>query len=125
MKLTSTCCVCVSEVQGGLSTNGDPYGDRKKHGLPTFEWRFYCWKCANIGYAWAEELEKEVTKILRERGLCGFLEAWVGRCTNPQNCARHSNQKCFACKKQAVKNCSHAGMLVCGMPECADHTHKH
>jgi len=54
---------------------------------------------------------------------CGFDEAWVGKCQNPTPCPKHDNQRCFQCGKKATKNCSIAGSLVCGMPECDEHSH--
>lgn len=60
-----------------------------------------------------------------ERGLCGFLEAWIGRCKNSKPCSRHMNEKCWKCGKPAIKNCAEASSLVCGIPECSDHPHIH
>lgn len=38
-------------------------------------------------------------------------------------CPEHVKWKCFVCDKQAIRYCFFEGFLVCGMPECADHSH--
>ena len=54
---------------------------------------------------------------------CGFIEAWIGACTNERPCEKHRNQNCWKCDAPATRNCSVAGSLVCGVPMCEKHDH--
>lgn len=122
-----SCVVCGSTEFGGLSTYHDPYGDRKHVGLqPVVDSaQHYCWDHAEIGYEKSRVAEREVDTAFAAAGLCGFLQAWVGRCRQPQPCAKHAAETCWKCGRRAVRNCSHTGSLVCGVPECAEHPHEH
>lgn len=115
------CSICEREMEGGVWTNGDGFGDGKYVGMDPGPLRPYCWNCYDKGRV--PDLNKEIDKLFAERGWCGFLEAWVGRCRNPKPCAKHQDQKCWKCGEPAISNCSIAGTLVCGMPECAEHPH--
>lgn len=59
---------------------------------------------------------------------CQYVEPWKGKCGNDavsgsDYCEDHHGKTCFACDSQATGGCSHAGSLVCGVPECDDHSH--
>lgn len=110
---------------GGVHSNGDPYGTLKKLGLPEPVWRFNCWQCWDaFGAKQDAEVAEKVRAALVERGLCGFLEAYIGHCLEAKPCQKHK-ERCFACGEPATKQCAHTGSLVCGMPECDKHTHQH
>ena len=114
------CEVCGKD-QGGVYSNGDPYGDAKYVGIETGPSRHWCWDHADQ----VVSPDDEIDAAFARRGWCGFVEAWVGRCRNPIPCARHKDQRCWKCGKPATKNCGQAGSLVCGVPECKDHPHTH
>lgn len=109
------------DTEGGVSTNFDPYGTRKKLGLSVEEWQHICWPCYN---EWGEEKDKvyrsQTDLAARETDHCGFLEAWVGHCANQEPCPKHSSQQC-RCGSPATHNCSNTGTLVCGAPLCDEH----
>ena len=115
------CTECGKEMQGGVWTNGDGFGDGKYVDIDPGPHKPYCWDCHDQGKA--PDLNKEIDKLFQESGMCGFLEAWIGRCRNPKPCTKHHDQKCWKCGELAVKNCSIAGALVCGAPECKEHSH--
>lgn len=122
----STCYNCNrSSEDGGIHTNGDSYGDRRKIGLPVSSHRFYCWDCKDHFAAFSVRQDKETNAEFARLGLCGFLEAWIGRCRNTSPCAKHTDRCWYRdCDKPAIANCSIAGSLVCGVPYCADHPHE-
>ncbi len=115
------CASCGKEFDSGMWTNGDGFGDGKYVGITVGDFKGYCWDCVKAGKS--PDLNKQIDRAFEERSMCGFLEAWVGRCRNPKPCAKHSPQKCWKCGKPAIRNCPSAIGLVCGMPECADHPH--
>lgn len=120
------CTYCGKRSGGGVSTNFDPYGTRRKLGLPVEEGQFICWPCwEEKGAEKDARIRKETTQAVRDRGCCGFVEAWVGHCLNDVPCPRHEKKTCWKCGEPAVQNCSVAGSLVCGMPECSEHPHIH
>jgi hypothetical protein len=121
-----SCAYCDTPSQGGVSTNFDPYGTRKKIGLPVEKWQSICWNCWDEkGAAKDSQIRKETTQAVLDRGSCGFLEAWIGHCLNSRPCREHENKTCWECGKPAVQNCAMTGSLVCGIPECLDHPHVH
>lgn len=120
-----SCFNCHKECEGGIYTNGDGHGDAKHVGIDAGSYRHYCWDCQEAATALGVEVNSAIDAAFQERGWCGFLEAWRGRCRNPKPCAEHHDQRCWLCKEPAVRNCDHTGILVCGMPECAKHPHRH
>lgn len=110
------CSICNTPSKGGLYTNGDGYGDAKIVDFDPGPFLFYCWACSDQ----APNHNEEITRLFIEKGMCGFLEAWVGRCTNTAPCVKHTTQTCW-CGKQATRNCDVTGTLVCGAPLCAEH----
>lgn len=121
----STCFNCKRQSDSGIYTNGDPYGDRRKIGLPIALPRFYCWDCKDSYHEFSSRQKQETDAEFSRLGLCGFLEAWIGRCRNSSPCAKHT-EKCWHpdCDNRAIANCSIAGSLVCGVPYCANHPHE-
>ncbi len=117
--MLDTCTNCSEEKSGGIWTNGDGYGDAKYVDIVTGELRFFCWDCKDAVPNFTEEIDQAFI----EYEMCGFLEAWIGRCRRDRPCDKHINQRCWKCGEQAVRNCNHAVSLVCGMPECAQHSH--
>lgn len=115
----STCIHCHKEAEGGCYTNGDGYGDGKHVGLEAGPHLFFCWDCIEH----TPEHGPKIDDLFAANGMCGFLEAWIGRCRNPKPCDKHQSQKCWKCGGPAVRNCDHTSALVCGMPECKDHPH--
>lgn len=59
----------------------------------------------------------------REDGeVCGFDEAWIGKCKNTTPCSKHKDARCGNCGKLAVKSCAATiGAFVCGGKTCEDH----
>ncbi len=120
------CTYCDANSGGGVSTNFDPYGTRRKLGLPVEEVQFICWPCwEKEGAGKDARIQEETDGAVVERGGCGFLEAWIGHCFNDRPCSKHQNKACWECGAPATKNCAVAGSLVCGTPECSDHPHPH
>jgi len=119
-------------VHGGVSTNFDPYGTRRKLGLaPITEGNnfiHFCWSCwdsKRLGEV-DKEIRRDTDELARQDGtVCGFLEAWIGHCQNPVPCAKHNNQLCWKCGARATRNCAVASSFVCGVPECDEHPHEH
>jgi hypothetical protein len=123
-EMASICALCDQPKQGGTWTNGDGYGDAKHVGIVPPSWALYCWDCCKARPGDVPNLSAEIDAAFAEHGFCGFLEAWIGRCREPRGtCAKHDGQRCWKCHAPAVSNCSVAGALVCGIPECADHPH--
>lgn len=122
--MESICALCDTPKVGGLWTNGDGYGDAKHVGIEPPAWAHYCWDCVRTRPDDVPKLSAEIDAAFAEHGFCGFMEAWVGRCREPRGeCPKHDEQKCWTCGSPAVSNCSVAGSLVCGTPECAEHPH--
>lgn len=119
----SICVSCNKNHEGGVYTNGDGFGDAKYVGISTGRYLFYCWDCYNNGEA--PDFNKAIDVAFATANMCGFLEAWIGRCRNTNPCSTHISQKCWKCGARAVKNCAEADTLVCGTPECAEHPHQH
>lgn len=118
--MSGTCAKCHKEVaRGGVYRNNDPYGTRRKLNLPRSEMQFYCWGCYDHDEDMADR--DETLKLVQERGLCGFIEPWIGHCLNTTPCEKHGNMKCW-CGAQAVEGCHLTGVLVCGAPLCQKHT---
>lgn len=121
MNLDATeCCFCKRG-----STTGGAYYRR-----PSGEWAFHCWEddCCAKGNAESEERHQNEIRDLKAAGKCWFLEAWIGFCKVDAKdgfCDKHRKELCWVCKKQAIQNCDHTGFLVCGMPFCSEHPHKH
>jgi hypothetical protein len=55
--------------------------------------------------------------------LCGFNEAWIGKCKNPKPCEKHKDKVCESCGKPATQSCESTGQFVCGAPLCDDCEH--
>jgi hypothetical protein len=54
---------------------------------------------------------------------CAFNEPWVGQCEQQAIagslcCAKHSEEKCQVCGKQATTRCQASIGLMCGIPLC-------
>ena len=112
----SICVICKIEVRGGLHTDGDGYNDGRHVDFDPGPFQFYCWKC----HKQAPDHNAKITRRFREQGMCGFLEAWIGRCQNSAPCAKHNSQLCW-CGVLATRNCDVAGTFVCGYPMCDNH----
>lgn len=119
----SICSLCRLEMNGGLWTNGDGYGDAKHVGIVVPEMKGFCWPCTRTRAAEVPDFTDAINKAFAEQGMCGFLEAWIGRCRNRKPCTKHADQKCASCGADAVGNCSQTGQFVCGAPLCADCEH--
>lgn len=122
-ELKDACILCGTTDGGGLYTNGDGFGDGKHVGVEPLPWGKYCWRCVREHKEKIPDQRAEIDAAFAARGLCGFEEAWVGRCKNSKPCVKHVNQKCWKCGQPATRNCNYACSLVCGMPECAEHPH--
>jgi hypothetical protein len=120
--MSSTCEYCGKPTFGGVSSNGDPYGQGKD--IPTVRpWRFSCWKCyESKGRAADEERAAEIDAAFMAAGRCAFIRAYVGRCGDPMPCAKHVI-RCSSCGAPATHECDASGSLVCGMPLCNDCEH--
>ena len=90
--MQDTCSVCGKGMKGGMWTNGDGFGDGKYVGLDVGNRKPYCWDCYEEGKA--PDHNKDIDKAFKERQICGFLEAFVGRCRSPEPCEKHSHQTC-------------------------------
>src|SRR5258706_15952381 len=100
---------------GGVYSTGDPYGIRESLGLREYDGKRLCWDCwEKKGSEWSRAVQKETEAAVKEKGWCGFLEAWVGYCKIKGRCEKHGGQKCWECGRMATRNCAHAGQLVCG-----------
>jgi hypothetical protein len=119
----SYCSLCSKEMSGGLWTNGDGYSDGKHVGIVPPKMTGFCWDCVKNRSSEVPELTAQINAAFAERGFCGFLEAWVGRCRNPQPCEKHANQICESCGARATHNCSQTGQFVCGAPLCDECEH--
>lgn len=119
------CKICGrTDDCGGITTNGDGYGDSKYVGITPPEWATYCWDCYKKDPTKIPDLTTKIDEAFVAYGFCGFLEAYVGRCRNERGkCPKHDSQKCWKCNAPAVKNCAETFTLVCGVPECAEHPH--
>ena len=81
----------------------------------------------------AREMDEEVfgeEEVETTASACQYIVPWAGECgketvAGSDYCEKHDGETCFACDKQATRGCSHAGSLVCGVPECDDHNHNH
>ena len=98
------CVICGKET-GGLYTNGDGYGDGQHVGIDAGPLKHYCWEHADQ----APDLAADINDGFRELGLCGFLDAWVGRCRNKQPCSKHESQTCVSCGERATHSCDETG----------------
>lgn len=86
-----TCSLCNTESpMGGLHTNGDPYGDAKHVDLEAPEEWFFCWDCVNFRGGDMRNFEGQLDQAFADRGWCGTVKEWVGRCRNPKPCPEHS-----------------------------------
>lgn len=119
----SICTICGQPKSSGIYTSGDGYNDAQYIGITRPEMRFYCWDCNKEHAAEIPNLDKRIDEGFKAGGLCGFLEAWVGRCRNPNPCSKHAEQACRSCGATATQNCSETGQFVCGEPLCNDCEH--
>ena len=112
--------VCYHDsAMGGVHCNGDPGGTRRKLRMQTYEFRFYCWDCyKEFGWAWQAAMELDTLTKVRQMGLCGFNEAWIGTCLNHSPCTKHQHLICGSCGEPATHTCSETGQFVCGVPLC-------
>ena len=117
----SVCAGCGKKSCGGVYTNGDGCSDGKYVGIIAGELKLYCWDCYEDGKA--PDLNSDIDDKFKKQDLCGFNEAWIGRCREKKPCEKHKDIKCWKCGSPAVANCSFAGSLVCGTPYCRDHNH--
>lgn len=76
-----------------------------------------------------DTMEAETPLVVKPELIkCRFDVAWVGICkqeSEQEFCEKHRQDKCFKCGKQATRSCDMTMGLVCGMPECDEHKHKH
>lgn len=121
----AVCTLCGQPSTGGLWTRGDGYGDGKYVGIPVGRSRFFCWTCVETRRSELPDMEAAITQAFHAHGLCGYIEPWIGRCRAKHPCEKHLRYRCWSCGAPAVRGCSMAGSLVCGVPECADHPHPH
>ena len=119
------CVGCGKNESGGVYTNFDPFGTRRKLGLSVESYQHICWECWPAVRSKDRRIQHATTQAVRDRGLCGFIEAWAGHCMNKAPCDHHKDQKCWKCGDPADRNCAEAGLFVCGFPECAQHPHEH
>jgi hypothetical protein len=61
--------------------------------------------------------------IMTSTNKCGFNEAWIGVCNEPNPCKKHSDLKCVSCGNKATRTCDETGQFVCGAPLCDDCEH--
>lgn len=117
------CVSCHKDLShiSSIFTDGDGFNDAQYVGIVKPPFKSYCWDCYKAGKA--PNFNKQIDEAFAAVGMCGFLEAWIGRCRNPKPCKKHASQKCWKCGEQAIRNCAETGVLVCGMPECKDHPH--
>lgn len=119
----SSCSLCGAEMDGGLWTNGDGFGDAKHVGLVAPDMRGFCWECVRTRGAEIPDLAKQIQEAFAERQMCGFLEAWIGRCRELQPCKKHSGRVCASCGAPATQSCSETGQFVCGEYLCNECEH--
>lgn len=62
-------------------------------------------------------------KKAKTADVCGFDEAWIGKCQNSIPCEKHANKKCVSCQALATRNCEETGQFVCGFPLCDNCEH--
>lgn len=112
---------------GGVWTSFDGFGVRKKVNLIEYPFTFFCWRCYETPEVqdFDRAVQIETDKAIHDAGWCGFVDAWIGPCEILGDCEKHAKYKCWKCKEKATRSCDYTGMLVCGMPECNDHPHKH
>lgn len=122
-ELKSYCSLCGLEMQGGVWTNGDPYGDARKLGADVPPMRGYCWSCVKERSDEIPNFGKAIKDILASRKLCGFLMSWVGHCKEPKPCAKHKDLTCSSCGVPATHDCDSTGQFVCGVPLCDECGH--
>lgn len=58
-----------------------------------------------------------------ENEVCGFDEAWIGKCKHEKPCAKHDGLICVSCGNPATHSCYETGQFVCGFPVCDDCEH--
>lgn len=114
-------------TNGGVWTHFDPYGMRRRKGLPVRTiGGGICWPCWT---KWGAKVDKrarrETDKIARLDNVCGVLDVWIGYCTRLKPCTTHGRLRCWHCKAPATRTCGSTSSLVCGTPECDDHPHRH
>jgi hypothetical protein len=115
--MSSTCEYCGEQTFGGVSSNGDPYGQGKD--IPTVRpWRFSCWKCYWSKCRIANEKRAaEIDAAFAATGRCIFICAYIGRCGDQMPCTKHVI-RCCSCDASATHECGATGGLVCGMALC-------
>lgn len=59
----------------------------------------------------------------KDNNLCGFDEAWIGKCKNGIDCEKHKDAKCVSCGAKATKECAETMGLVCGALLCDECEH--
>lgn len=81
---------------------------------------FACWKCEDKAHPDMEARKKEEIKELELTNKCTFNLSWIGWCKKDgfPFCDEHKKEHCRVCEKQATRQCSNAGSLVCGLPLC-------
>lgn len=127
MNETSTPCTsCGKPTLGGVHTNGDGYSSDAKHvGIEAPASGFFCWDCYLAGELPEEmkTLKRRINEAFEAAGMCGYLEAYRGRCRQQKDGCKHRERRCWKCGRPATSECSSAGSFVCGMPQCDDHPH--
>lgn len=124
MSTFGTCALCKKGGKGGVLTSGDIYNDGSHVGISPPPLAFYCSDCTKKHPEKIPNFEDEIDRAFAKKGLCGFLEAYVGHCRNSKPCDLHNEQKCWKCSKPATRNCTSSALsFVCGTPECAEHSH--
>jgi hypothetical protein len=115
--------VCNHGGFGGVYTNFDTYGTRKRLGLPTEPFKNICWKCwREWGDKKADRLTREAGEAARKLGQCGFDIQMIWHCENPIPCIKHAELTCWSCGQPATGQCYND--VGCVVYECNEHPHE-
>lgn len=117
------CSLCGSVMKGGVWTNGDGYGDAKHVGIQTPPMTGFCFTCCKDRSSEIPNFNARIDQAFIERGMCGFLQSWIGRCGNTRPCQKHGSETCRSCSAPATHDCEQTGQFVCGEPLCDDCEH--
>lgn len=120
-KYPDTCQICGEKSFAGILTDGDPYSDGPFVGIPLGPMVKTCPKCKGKYPEKVPDFDEEIDAAFKQQGLCGFLEAYQGRCRNKKPCQKHQDLTCWKCGEKATRNCPTASSFVCGQPCCNEH----
>lgn len=88
---TPNCALCGAQVAHGVVTNGDGYGDSQYVGIEVPELAAFCKECVRNRSSELPHFEKQIDRAFAERGWCGVMHRWLGRCRNPKPCPDHAS----------------------------------